>query len=229
MRILAISCLILAGLPGAYAQCNTFFPIRENVKVFYDHFDRKDKLALRTTQKLVNVSGSGNSMKGTMVQELIDVKKNELITSAESEWHCDGGIVHFNINNVSMMDPNQTGQGMTMEVSGDKMDVPSAFQVGQTLKDLTYQMKMNMNGVPLMNRTFNVTDRKVEAEENVTTPAGSFNCFKVSFVTTSKGGIGGGTTRSIMWYAKDVGLVKAENTSENGKLIGRQVLTKIEK
>jgi hypothetical protein len=32
-----------------------------------------------------------------------------------------------------------------------------------------------------------------------------------------------------MWYAKDVGLVKAENTSENGKLIGRQVLTKIEK
>jgi hypothetical protein len=80
-----------------------------------------------------------------------------------------------------------------------------------------------------MNRTFNVTERKVDAEENVTTPAGSFNCFRVSFVTTSKGGIGGGTTRSIMWYAKDVGLVKTENTSENGKLIGRQVLTRIEK
>jgi hypothetical protein len=211
------------------AQCNTYFPMRENVKVHYDFYDRKEKLTLRMTQKLINVTGSGNAMKGTMVQELIEVKKNELIGSYESEWNCQGGTVHFNINNMAFTEPAMAGSGMTMDVSGDQMDLPSSLQVGQNLKDLSYQLKMGMNGMSIMNRTFTITDRKVEAEESITTPAGSFSCLKVSFTTTSKGGIGGGTTKSVMWYAKDVGLVKAETFSDNGKLLSRQVLNKIEK
>jgi hypothetical protein len=45
----------------------------------------------------------------------------------------------------------------------------------------------------------------------------------------SKGGVGSGAMKSIMGYAKDVGLVKTENYTEDGKFAGRQILTKIEK
>lgn len=214
---------------SAAAQCNAFFPMRENVKVYYDHFDKKDKVTVQTTQKLINVTGSGNSMKATMVQEIIDAKKNELITSSESEWTCEGGTMHFHVSNLSYMEAAGPSGGMTMDVTGDQMDMPSSLSVGQTLKDVSYNLKMAMGGLTMMNRKFEVTNRKVETQEDVTTPAGTFSCYKMTFDTNSQGGIGGGKTKSIMWYAKDVGLVKSETYADNGKLLGRQVLSKIDK
>lgn len=228
MKRLLVLFALLSNVIDASAQCNAFFPIRENVTFFYDHFDKKDKLVLTTTQKLINVSGSGDNMKGTMVQELIDAKKKEPVGTYESDWSCEGGTVRFNMNNIAFSDPAMAASGMTMDVSGDKMDLPTSLSVGQTLKDVSYQIKMNVNGVTMMNRTFNVTDRKVESQEDVTTPAGTFKCYKVTFNTTSRGGMGGGTTKSVIWYAENAGMVKSETWSENGKLLGRQVLTKIQ-
>jgi hypothetical protein len=215
----------------AQAQCNDFFPMKEKVKYQYDHFDKKEKLSLRTTQTLKNIKGSGNSMTATMVQEVIDVKKEKIIATTESEWACEGGTLHFEINQMSLDNVQQSNaaSGMTMEVTGDKMDIPSDFEVGQKLKDLTYNLKMAMSGMSLMNRTFKITDRKVETKEPVTTPAGTFECYKMTYKTTSTGGIGSGTLKSVSWFAKNVGMVKTETFSENDKLMSRQVLSKIEK
>jgi hypothetical protein len=214
----------------AFAQCNLFYPLKDNVRYEYDHFDRKDKLTLKTTNTFKNVTGSGNNMKAIMVQEIIDAKKNSTMGTSESEWVCENGVLHFTVNTMSMTegapgnDPN-----MKVEVTGDKMDIPSDLRVGQTLKDITYNMKMSMSGMNLMNRDFKVTNRKVESQEKVTTPAGTFDCLKITFNTTSEKGLGSGTIKSAMWYAKDAGLVKTENYKEDGKLMSRQVLTKISK
>jgi hypothetical protein len=234
MKKLLITLVSVCLTQVLFAQCNEFYPIKENVRYEYDHFDKKEKLTLRTTNAFKNVSGTGNSMKATMVQELIDVKKNSPMGTSESEWICDNGTLHFTMNSMNfMMDNGQqstmNNPSMTMEVTGDKMDVPSSFQVGQVLKDLTYQVKMTMSGISIMNKTFMVKDRKVEAQESITTPAGTFNCYKISFTTSSEGGLGKGTIKSTMWYAKDAGLVKSENYKEDGKITSRQVLTKIVK
>ena len=230
MKSLLYSMVILLYCVDANAQCNTFFPIKEKVKYHFDFFDKKDKLSLRTTQTLKNVTGGGNSMKATMVQEMIDVKKDKLIGTSESDWTCDNGTLHFSVNNFAFGGDQQAtmGEGMAMDVTGDQMDIPSSFEVGQTLKDLTYQIKMSVSGMTMMNRSYNVKDRKVESMESITTPAGTFDCYKISFTTTSQGGMGSGTMKSVVWYAKDVGMVKTENYNEKGNLIGRQVLSKIE-
>jgi hypothetical protein len=215
-----------------YAQCNEFYPIKEGIKLEYDHFDKKEKLALRTTNMFKNVSGSGSSMKATMVQEIIDAKKDKSIGTSETEWICDGGTLHFTMNSMSMMMDNgqQAGSpGMTVDVTGDKMDIPSDLKVGQSLKDITYNIKMSMSGMNLMNRTFLVKDRKVESKESVTTPAGTFDCYKLTFTTTSEKGLGSGTIKSAMWYAKDSGMIKSESYKEDGKMTSRQMLTKITK
>ena len=227
-NLLVFALLMIIGITAS-SQCNTFFPLREGVKYQYDMYDKKEKLTMRTNQWLKNVSGAGNSMKATMVQEMIDVKKDEPIASTETEWTCENGTLHFALNNLAIDGAVAPGSGMTVDFSGDQMDIPSDMQVGQALKDLTYQIKMGMSGMTVMNRSYNVKDRKVEAEEKVTTPAGTFDCYKVSFTTDSKGGIGSGTIKTIVWYSKDTGMVKTENYSDKGKLMSRQVLSKIEK
>ena len=55
--------VILCYCVDANSQCNTFFPIKEKVKYHYDFYDKKDKLSLRTTQTLKNVSGAGNDLR----------------------------------------------------------------------------------------------------------------------------------------------------------------------
>ncbi|HYF69754.1 MAG TPA: hypothetical protein VD884_16530 [Ohtaekwangia sp.] len=230
MKTSALSFLFLISTLALKAQCNSFFPMKENVKYQYDHFDKKEKLSLRTRQWFKDVKGSGNTMNATMVQEMIDVKKDELIGTSESDWKCDDGTLHFEINNMSFAgqaQPNMGGSGMTMDVTGDQMDIPNDFEVGETLKDLTYQIKMAVNGMTMMNKSFHVKNRKVEAKESVTTRSGNYDCFKVSFTTTSEGGIGSGTIKTLIWYAKGVGMVKSENYDKNNKLMSRQVLTKV--
>lgn len=181
---------------------------------------------------LKNVSGSGNNMNATLVQDIFDPKKGDKLSTSELDWKCENGTLHFDMKSMNLMmdngqQMNMGDAGMNVDITGDKLDLPSELELGRTLKDVTYNVKMTMSGITIMNRTFNIKERKVEAEESVTTPAGTFNCYKVTFLTVSEGGIGAGTTKSTMWYAKDAGLVKAENYKEDGKMMNRQVLTKI--
>lgn len=209
----------------AKGQCNSFFPLQTEKKLQYEYYDKKDKPTMRSNQWFKSVSGSGNSMTGIMVQELIDVKKNEVLTTSESEWICDNGTLHFTLNSMSFGPEQQAAMGptATMDVTGDKMDLPSDLKVGQTFKDLNYQMKMTVSGIVMMNRTYEVKDRKVEAEESIETPAGTFPCYKISYNTTSKGS----TMKTIIWYAKNTGMVKMENYNEKGTMTFKQILTKI--
>ena len=234
MKALLPPILFVCISATCFGQCNSFYPLKENVRYEYDHFDRKEKLSLRMSQTVRNITGSGTNMSATLFQEMFDPKKGDKIASSEHVWKCEDGTLHFdmksmalNMDNIQQM--NMGEAGWSLDVTGDALDLPTDLQVGQTLKDVSYHIKMTMSGVNIMNRTFNVKERKVESQESVTTPAGTFDCYKVTFITVSEGGIGSGTIKTAMWYAKDAGLIKAENYKEDGKLIGRQVLAKLSK
>lgn len=227
-RILALGFAVLCS-PMAFSQCNDFFHFKEGVRLEYDHIDKKEKVAARTAQSFKDISGSGANMKAKLHQEIIDVKKNEVIGSSESEWTCENGTLQFSVNSMNMgMSGQAYNPSVSVEVTGDKTDLPSNLKVGQTLSDVHYQVKSTMSGITLINQTFDVTDRKVEAQEEITTPAGKFNCYKLTFKTNSKGKMGGSNTmRTVAWYAKNTGLIKMEMFDESGKFLGRQLLTKV--
>jgi hypothetical protein len=58
----------------------------------------------------------------------------------------------------------------------------------------------------------------------VTTPAGTFECYKLSFDSEVKT-ILKMTTKSVQWIAKNVGAVKTETFDKNGKSLGTTELT----
>jgi hypothetical protein len=214
------------------AQCNSFFPLKENVRYEYEIYDKKEKPSVRMTHTFKNITGSGENMNATMLQELYDSKKGDKIATSDLEWKCENGTLHFDMKSMNlMMDETQQmsmGEaGMSVDVTGDQLDLPSDLAVGQTLKDVSYKIKMTMGAMTLMNRTYHVKNRKVESQENLTTPAGTFDCYKVTFITSDDKGRN--DIKSAVWYAKDAGMVKTENYNDDGKMMGRQVLTKIVK
>jgi hypothetical protein len=76
--------------------------------------------------------------------------------------------------------------------------------------------------------TTTVYNRKVEAIEEVTTKAGTFQCYKITYdvLTDAMMDI---QTSGIEWIARDVGAVRTESYSKNGKLTGYTELVKMEK
>ena len=231
MKVILSIAVILCASSGIFAQCNSFVPFKENVKYEYEMFDKKEKLTFRMSHTLKNVSGSGENMEATMEQEIFDAKKGDKISVSNLKWACENGTLHFDMRSMTLMgeggqEVNMGEAGMSADVTGDELDLPSDLSVGQTLKDVTYNVKVSMGTLTLMNRTYTVKDRKVESQESLTTPAGTFDCYKVTFVTT---GDKGGASKSAIWYAKDAGMIKTENYKDDGKLLNRQVLVKLVK
>jgi hypothetical protein len=78
-------------------------------------------------------------------------------------------------------------------------------------------MAMKMGFVNLK-MTVNLTNRKVEALEDIAVKAGNFNAFKLT------GDVSGTiigikvNTKSVDWYAYGVGLVKSESYDKKGDL-----------
>ena len=69
------------------------------------------------------------------------------------------------------------------------------------------------------------TNRKVEGTETITTPAGTYNCVKYSSDTEVSSTMFKSKSKSTMYMAKNVGMVKMESYDDKGKLQTKQLLT----
>ena len=126
-----------------------------------------------------------------------------------------------NFVNQEMM---ESFEGMEVTMDATDLHYPSDLSVGQTLKDGELTMKVSSQGVPVMTMVVKIYDRKVEAKEDVTTPAGSFSCYKMSYTIETKTFMTI-VARGIDWIAPKVGPVKSESYDKKGKLTGYTLLT----
>ena len=105
---------------------------------------------------------------------------------------------------------------------GDISSLPSELKVGQSVPD----GKINKN-VTSVGASFLITDRKVVAIEDVTTPAGTFKGYKMEEVQTNKVLVSTKSFRIVTWYAKNIGCVKQEVYDKKGKLLRTLELTSL--
>ena len=208
--------LVVASMM-AYSQCHPYFAIKEGVKTTYDFYNAKNKLASRSINEFTGVSDTGGKVTAKLRMQLIDPKKGDVLTTSESKWTCEGGVVRFSMEAMNISGADMSTAGMDVTVEGDEMDIPSDLKPGQTLNDVTYHITMKLSGVNVMDRDYFIKNRKVEKEETITTPAGTFNCVKISYTTESSGKSGGMSKPMLtsIWYSKDVGMIKVENYKDD--------------
>ena len=115
-----------------------------------------------------------------------------------------------------------------LEITGNKMEIPVGIQPGQTLPDASVVMAMKM-GFVSMKMAADITNRKVDAIEDVTVPAGTFKCYKLSGdVSATVMGMNVKTS-NLDWYAKGIGLIRSESYDKSNKLQSFIQLTELRK
>jgi hypothetical protein len=225
-KLLFLLAIVLFNSISFAQDCNSFYNFKEGTSFTLQNFNAKNKLVASTKQKCLSLSQSSNTFSMTMQSEMYD-EKNKKLSEGTFILRCENGVIKFDMKNLAMRDmPDMKNTDMKVEVTGDELDLPSNLEVGQALNNVTYGVKATMGAMNLFNRQISIKDRKVEAKESVTTPAGTFDCYKVSYITETTGLLGKKVNiKSVIWYAKNYGMVKEESYDEKGKLMGYTLLS----
>jgi hypothetical protein len=215
-------------LAGALAQdCPMYFPDVINTQLEYKQYDKKGGLTGSSIQKVTDIKKSGDSYEVKISAESFDAKGKSLGTM-QMAAHCENGIYYIDMKNLMGQQSMEAYKDMEMKIEGGNLEIPSSMKAGDLLKNGDMKIAFSSGGMTIMNMSFSVTNRKVEAVESVTTPAGTFDCYKISFDVATKMMVNV-KTKGVEWYAKGVGMVKTETYSTDGKLLGSNILTSIKK
>ena len=110
----------------------------------------------------------------------------------------------------------QQEQFAKADVKAEKIfiEYPNNMKVGDKLKDATLDMNIDNSGMK-QNVHMETSDRTVAAKESVTTTAGTWECFKITYkskITIKTMGIGMPfNIEGSEWFAPGFGIVKTES------------------
>lgn len=221
-QVLVLLAIVSATFTGFSQDCSAFYPFEEGISFQVTNYDKKGKIVAVTDHTVNSITTSGGDATAT-INSVVKDKKGETITDGEYEIMCAGNEVSIDVK--SLMNPTMFDQfeGMETNITGTNVVIPNDLSVGQTLPDASMTMDIDMGGIN-MSMTVLMTDRTVDGKETITTPAGSFECYVISYTSNIKMGMNR-TGKAKQWLAKGVGMVKQEDYNKKGKLTGTSVLT----
>jgi hypothetical protein len=205
----------------------TFFPTKEGTVLFYQTFDKKDMLTNSARYTIKHLNRNGNNLDITYLVESID-PKDKLSFKEEITIHQKGDKLYLDMGNfVNKAAFQQNGEiPANIQINGNSMEVPLNPKPGDLLPDANVEMALKM-GFVNMKISAQVTNRKVDAIEDITVKGGLFKSYKFSSeVNSSAMGIKVKSTVNE-WYAKGVGIVKSESYDKTGKLQSHTELVEI--
>lgn len=220
--ILIISCALigLSMTTDTLDNCEPYFPISKGTIWVYNEFDKKGELSGTSTTEVIDQRTEGEKLI-FQVKGIHDgpKKKEKNHYENEFEYICENGVFKINMEN---MIPPGTLDGFegnaTIDVTQTEMEFPKSIAAGDQLKDASVDVAVKMNGITAMNIHVNVTNRKCETIEDVTTPSGTYSCALISYTVSSKIGFVNTTSTVKDWYSTEVGIVKSESYNKNGSL-----------
>lgn len=230
MKNILFTTILILSFHAIKAQnvCESgYLAFRQGVSFELTNYDKKGKVSSIQQQKINSVEATDDGFKANTSMVLSN-EKGKTLSEGSYNLECKNGVVYLDMS--SMLDPRMMEgfKDMEMEISGAALEFPSNLKPGQTLSDGDVNVKAKTGGLTLMNITMSITNRKVESTEIVTTPAGTFECAKISQDSELKSIIKK-KFKSVSWYAIGVGLVKSENIDEKGNVESSTLLTKFEK
>lgn len=230
-RSFVLIAMLLGTVTSLLAQdCKNYYYLRNNSEVEMSVYDGKGELVAKNIYNVLAVNKEGTGLVSDFTTTVKDAKGKEL-SSGKGKVKCDGDNLlidmQMNMPNIPQM------QAMKME-SGKAatfLSYPNSMKVGQSLPEGSFEMNSTANGMDV-NLQYKVSNRKVVAKEKVTTPAGTWECFKVTFdISLSLKMMAMSMPFDLIgaeWFAPGFGVVKTE-TSKDGKAMGSMVITGLKK
>jgi hypothetical protein len=218
--------------------CGKLVFFRQGAEIEATSYGKDGKEISKQYTKILSVTNEGGFTIAKVEGKDMEVGEEQKVTTVNYEYKCDGNKIYFDV--ASMFRTAEKEQDATFESS--LIEYPINVKEGEILPDATGTMSSERDGKKMLMK-FVYKDRKVGGREEITTPAGTFNCFKISNSVEVEMDIPGmdDKTKEMMkqmkdnmknttttWFSPDFGIVKMEMYM-NGKLTSRNEVTMVKK
>lgn len=218
----------------ASGACANLYLFRKGAVVEGASYDAAGKELAKQSSAVLNVSTEGGALTSEVEMKSTAAGQDE--RKFIGKYSCDGNKLLVDLSALfGSMDAK------TAKIEGDPIEFPINVSEGESLPNATYTMRVNQGGKE-MKITSIIKDRKVAGKESVTTPAGTFNCYKISANVDAKVELEGMDEKMkrmmeamktampkqsfVMYFDPAISIVKVEMFSD-GKLTSRSEITSI--
>ena len=227
-RIITIITVLFLGSQLAIAQnCGQFVGAVSGKRLTYVNLDAKGN----SQGKITYTATKKNSTTVVVHSEFID-KDGKPGPSGDSELICDGNAIKVDMK--SFVPASSMKQYNNMQITGEVkyMAYPLNLSVGQKLDDGSVTIDLGNNEHSASAIEIDIINRVVEKAETITSNAGSFDCYKITYDSTVKMkmmGIGIPLHIKVAeWFSPKLGrFVKSETYDKKLKLKGSMILDAI--
>ncbi|MBK9270732.1 MAG: hypothetical protein IPM48_03975 [Saprospiraceae bacterium] len=206
------------GTISAFSQnCDLYIPHEEGAKWEISNYNDKSKSTGKMAYEIMDVEETDQGLNWT-IKTISFNAKNQEQSKNNLVFKCANGIFYFDMK--SLMTPENSAfakADMELSFEGEDLQMPANITIGQSLPDARLKLKVMSGSMILMTSEVRMLNRKILSNEKITTPAGTFDCFKMSYDSEVNSILSFKSTNTI-WYAKNVGMVKSESYDKKGNL-----------
>jgi hypothetical protein len=231
MKVFRTSIICLALLLTSHLKSQNcseaYYVSKVGTKLTYETKDEKGKLITTQESTVKSVKNTTDGTEIGLSATTKDGKGKVIMESMDFSVTCSNGIIKLRFSDMMMASMSRM-KDMEMEMIGDGIHYPSDLKEGQELPNGETEIKIKTSGMTLMTMRQKEISRKVEKKESITTSAGTFECFKIISESEMKMMVKR-TSKTAVWFAKGVGMVKMESYNKKNEVEMSMLLTKLEK
>lgn len=225
LTILLFSIIISGSIS---AQTTAYYPVTTGTQTETKIYDARGVVTGKTVHKVQSTSPLLNAEVTSTRYEIFDASDNSVGTG-DYDYISRGPSAYVDMKKY--LSPHMMKlfeeKNLEVEIQTAELEIPNAnTTVGQTFSEATLTLTLSGNEKPFETFSIRIYNRVVSGTESLTTPAGTYQCKKITFdmeITSA----GRTLTRWTEWWAPEVGCVKTEYFNEDGKLIGNELLTAV--
>lgn len=178
MKLLALSFAVFCSLTITAQDCKNYLFLQNGKTIEMTIYNKKGEESGRQVYTVSDYAGNAKKATATINTEMFD-RKGKSLATAQNKVQCNGGALQMD---MQMSLPGEQSKNMKADASAQSffLDYPASMKEGDALPDGHMQIDIDMNGGMKSNVNMDVTARKVEGKETITTTAGTWDCFKIT-------------------------------------------------
>ncbi len=219
--------ILVLSAPSGRAQCtNPFYEFKEGTKIHMQNYDGENQLQGKTETLVKDVNETVNGFQTTVELKVYD-KDGKLISEGSYGMECDNGTVKLDLSGFIPAKSLMAFGDMDIKLEMEEMEIPANLYPGQELNDASLTIS-TVNSPFALSMKVVMKDRKIERKQTITTPAGTFECYKLTYDMVIDFMMGSMVMKNVQYLTEKLGAVKTETYNDEGKLLNYTVLQKVE-
>ncbi|MER3499560.1 MAG: hypothetical protein C4308_13500 [Chitinophagaceae bacterium] len=195
-------------------------------------FDKKGKESGKLTYTISNSTKTGSVFTADFGSVFVN-EKGKVLSEGKGKIKCTGSVLMVDARMSIPQEQLTAFKDMDVKTTESFIEYPAKIKEGDKLKDVNFTMEVYNKGNLFSTVNFNEVNRQVIGKETITTPAGNWECFKISYESTSKSQMGPiGITMNLKiteWFAPGFGVVKSETYNKKNKLMASSIISSVKK